>query len=409
MSWKTSFARHLLRNRTPSASVSVTAILGIAFGVCTLLTTLSVMTGFDQSYQKAILGFNAHVVAISEDELYGLEKPDAFADSEITGSTPFLFREGLGLLPDGVASIVLKGINPIDATRVYTLSYHFLDAHSSLNSVFVNDDSLPSVLIGKQLFEKFFPEGLKGEGTVTLLIPQENSGIVSSAKIKDFSKKFKVAGTFESGLYEFDSKFILTSLTSMQAVFHLGDRITGFEASLKNPETAYAFARNLEKKLPPSFQVISWDELNGPLFSAMKMEKTLFLVILLIVILVASFNVVALIVMLMWERQMEIALLSSLGARFRELAAIFSWQGIWLSLGGLILGTLLSVGLLWSLQTYDWIPVDPQVYFITKIPVVWPMKLWTLLIAASLIICVATARLSTRLILKRGKIQQVFR
>lgn len=424
MSWETFISLRLLKSHKDRAlftPMTWVAVMGIAFAMTATLVSLSVISGFQKAYEQAILGFNAHLVIVREGGIENMAELQEAINSlkkipkGVISQTPFIFREGLGLFPGEVAGVVIKGINPHNLQQMYPMHYYLpnnpipVDAQKSA-AVFEplreSHDQNPPVILGKQLFDRFFPQGSESRPTIRLLIPKEE-GV--SAKLRDHLQEFEVVGIFESGLYEFDSRFLLASTKMVQDLFKMGSVYTGVEVNIEDPQKAPMLARQLEPLLPRDYQVVSWDELNASLFSAMKMEKTLFMVIMFLIILIASFNTLGIILMLVLSRQADMAILSGMGARMKSLTRIHAYYGVVLGLLGTALGSLLSLIILWSLKKYQWIALDPKIYFVTHLPVSWPFSLWAMMILATLILCYIISHVATQFMVKKGHLLQVFR
>lgn len=426
MSWITKISTKMLMSRKRRgilSPVSVIAICGIAFGMAATLVSLSVISGFQKAYEEAILGFNAHIVLVHEGEMRGVgegeisrlrqelrrAKGRVGEEEGVVAMTPFIFREGLGVLPDEVTGVVLKGVDPETMQSVYPLKYQTIQ-ETGVNLAELlsqGDDQIPPVIVGKALYDRFFPSGDK-ETQIKVLIPK---GDIKREKprLKDYAQTFKVVGTFESGLYEFDSQFIITSLSVMRELFKLRGGATGIEMRLDDPAKAPTLARLIEEKLPPGFQAVSWDELNESLFAAMKMEKNLFIIIMLLIILIASFNVMGSILMLILNRQSDIAILMAMGANRRGLNRAFALQGFFLGFVGVVVGMIISFVLLFTLKRYEWFSLDPQIYFISQLPVEWPFWLWSILAVVTLVICYFISQLASRMVIRYGSLVQTFR
>lgn len=406
MGWTQTIAFRFLRSRsrgrffTPMALVAVSSL---AFAVVAALVSLSVMTGFESVYQKAILGFNAHLVLLHEGSDQGLE---AINDEAIVEKSPFLFREGLGLVSssnDGAAvtSVVLKGIDPLRVPRVYHLRTQNLTGEDFdwMQLKTQSRQGLYPLVLGTSLAEKFFPNGISSPAIVRLLIPKMTAN--GSRDIRQYAQNFEVVGVFESGLYEFDSQFVFIDIPALQKSLGLGDAISGYEMKLRDPALADDVADRLRSNFH-NVDAVPWTELNEPLFSAMKMEKGVFVVIMFLILLVAAFNVMGIILMMVRSKRREIFILLASGARESEICRIFSWQGGLVGFSGLAGGFMLTALLLWSLQKFAWLKLDPQIYFIDRMPVVWDAKIWILFSFAALLLCVGLARFSASLMI-RGK------
>lgn len=385
--------------------------VGIALGLAVSLISLSVMSGFEQVYQKSILAFNAHIVLVSDTEIDDpaeiQKKMVTFSDRGFISSTPFVFREGLGLLPDDMTGIVLKGVDPFTMKNVYDLHYRLfgMKDQSQLEQVLETPSSHePPVLLGKDLFERFFPLEIPKNPVVRLLIPKPGA---KGRHVGEYAQSFRVVGTFESGLYEFDAQFALMSYQVMDWLFELKGRVNGFEVKLDDPLKARNLAPEFEEAF--KFRAVSWEELNAALFQAMKMERKLFVVMMILILLIAAFNVMATIFLLVFNRQTEMALLKALGATRNACLRIFSYCGFLITGVGIFLGVVLSVLVLKSLIEWEWLHLDPQIYFVSHIPVAWPKGVGMLLILFVWGLGCGISWLSARYLIQYGRLSHLYR
>lgn len=411
--WEARLGLRFLLGRKGGSSLRpsvITAVLGILFSMAAALICLAVVSGFEQAYQKSILAFNAHVVFMSENDVEDtgpmLAALEPFKAKGVKAATPFLFREGLGVLPDSVAPVVLKGVDASVAASLYPMKYFAFDGKAApLNGLLKRDGEAPTVVLGKYLFEKFFPgTPLPSDShLIRLLVPR-----TKETSLKDYELNLKVAGIFESGLYEFDSKFIMVDNVALSRALKLGSRRTGVEVVLDDPVKAPTLAREIEPHMPEGIQAVAWNELNESLFSAMKMEKTLFFVIMLLILVVASFNVMGVVLMLLLDHTQDAAILRAMGASRKSLALSFSWSGLYLGAAAGICGGAFAALILWFIKQGRWMKLDPQVYFVSELPVAWPFGLWALMFAALLGICFSVSLLAARMVGRMGLVR-VFR
>jgi lipoprotein-releasing system permease protein len=181
-------------------------------------------------------------------------------------------------------------------------------------------------------------------------------------------QNFRIAGKFFSGMYEYDLKYVYCSLSALQSFLDLGDEVNGIEVRVKDPAKTDAIVRKLETALGPEYRVQDWKELNKALFSALKLEKIAMFFILVIIVLVASFSIVGNLIMVVIEKAKEIAILKTLGSSNRGVMNIFITQGFFIGLVGTSLGLALGLGACWLGMTYG-VPLDPDVYYIDKLPI----------------------------------------
>lgn len=409
MNWEYLYSSRLLkarRGKTLFSPMTFIAIFGIAFGLAATLVTLSVMGGFEKAYQAAILGFNAHIVLIQEGISEEPVKLDdvlrTFKAEGIKATTPFIFREGLGVMPSEVEGVVIKGVDPKTMRQVYPIHFKPVGQTDPVKKLEEPLGKIPPIILGQALLQKFFPDGIPQNPQIRVMVPKGKA-----QSLKDLSETFLVVGTFESGLNEFDSQFMLTSLPVMRSIF--GADINGVEIILDDRNKAPALARRLEEALPPAFQAISWDELNEPLFSAMKMEKNIFFIMMVLIILIASFNVMGVIFMLIFSRKPDMAILKALGGEKKAIIRAFSFNGLILGGMGILTGEILAAGILLSIARFQWFKLDPEVYFISHLPVEWSVMMWGVITGIAFLICYAVSRLSAGTMVKQAMVVQTYR
>ncbi len=203
-------------------------------------------------------------------------------------------------------------------------------------------------------------------------------------------KSFRVAGHFYTGMYEFDSKLAYVALSEAQKFLHLPGEVTGVEVRTTTPEAARAVADEIARRLGPGYEVRTWEELNRGLFAALKLEKVAMFVVLTFIALVASFSIVSNLIMLVTEKAKEVAILKSMGARDGAILRVFFAEGLYIGLLGLALGLALGIGGCLLLGHYG-LPLDPDVYYIQKLPVVMRVsEIAAVSLAALGLCCLAT-------------------
>jgi lipoprotein-releasing system permease protein len=203
-------------------------------------------------------------------------------------------------------------------------------------------------------------------------------------------KSFRVAGHFYTGMYEFDSKLAYVSLAEAQKFLHMPGEVTGVEVRTTTPETAREVADEIVRRIGPGYEVRTWEELNRGLFAALKLEKVAMFVVLTFIALVASFSIVSNLIMLVTEKAREVAILKSMGARDGAILRVFFAEGLYIGLLGLGLGLALGIGGCLLLGHYG-LPLDPDVYYIQKLPVVMRVReIAAVSLAALGLCCLAT-------------------
>jgi len=388
------------RSRYAHSAIGWITVLGLTLGVAAQCVALSILGGFEKSFTQSILGFNAHLVVMREgeidqrepvlDKILSLAGPNA-----ITGATPFLYREGLMAHHSKVKGVVFKGIDPLTFPRVYDVKvrlFRDLAAKSSLDELLKPHGDEGRLLLGVDLADSL---GVKDDDRiVSVLSPQGDLKRISD--VNNF-KRFEVVGTFESGLYEYDSQFAFLSLPEAQAFFKVPGKITGWEMRLADYGQAKPLARRLEKALGIPFQAISWDELNAEIFYALKLEKKLFFIIMGLIVVVAAANLVGLVVILVSDQTREVSIFRAMGMKAKTLKKVFTLQGMLLALTGAVLGTALGWMLSSFLATHALFKLAKEVYLVSALPI--DLSVWNM--AGVLVFCLIVSYGATQIAARR--------
>ena len=245
--------------------------------------------------------------------------------------------------------------------------------------------TLDGVLVGRELVKQI---SLYSDQEVRLIspLPDTSPDGLSIPRLQNF----RVAGRFFSGMYEYDLKYVYCSLTALQNFLDLEDEVNGIEVRVEDPTQTGSIVRSLEAALGPNYRVQDWKELNKALFSALKLEKIAMFFILVIIVLVASFSIVGNLIMVVIEKAKEIAILKTLGSSNQGVMKIFITQGFFIGLVGTSMGIALGLGACFLGKTYG-VPLDPDVYYIDKLPIqVEPLSIVLVGIAGLAISVVAT-------------------
>ena len=382
-------ARRYLRSRRSEKFVSLiswSSGVGIAIGVMTLIVVLSVMNGAASEIRDKMLGFSSHIdVQGPGDTLSGwqgwLSTVEALPD--VKRAAPYVQGQVLVSYGSRAYGALLKGV---DVARSDDISQHIVRGR------FISGEGSPfQVVMGKTLVRKM---GLSLGDSVRLMSP---SGGISPSGAAPRMRAFKLVGVFDSGFHEYDTGVILTPLPAIQRLNRMGDAVTGIELFLNDRELAPHVANQTRAALPPGAWVIDWQQRNRAFFSALKTERMAMGVILSLIILVAVFNMVASLVMVVMERRKEIAILKTIGASRSSVMRIVMLMGTMLSGIGTLMGALLGLLLAWKLDLLlAWIEtitgiqfMSGEVYFIDHIPSkIDPLSV-TIIVIVSLIMGIA--------------------
>ncbi len=374
--------------------ISLISVLGVSIGVAALVIVLGVYNGFTTDIREKILGANAHIIltgqALSAPDLAAPQGDSANVSSGlattldrieavpgVVGATPFLYTEGMLSSPRGVKGVVLRGIDPSTAPNVLSI----LGTLSSGNVADLDPQSpgaLPGVIVGRELALRL---GLVPGSRVNLLSP---AGQKTAAGFQPRIRPFRVAGVFQTGMYEYDSSLGFISLNAGRDLLALPEgRISGVEVTVKNVYEADKIADAIERELGSGIIARHWMEMNANLFAALKLERIGMFIVLAMVVLVGSFSIVTTLVMLVMEKTRDIAILKSMGATRSMIRRVFILQGVIIG----AVGTLLGIGIALLLQRYQFIKLPPGVYTLDHLPV---LLNWTdigLVGASAMLLC----------------------
>jgi len=372
------YLRAKRRNRTISLNTFV-SIAGITLGVAALIGTVGIMTGFKEDIQAKILGTTAHVI-VQDRMRDNMDQYDPVIERiravpDIIAATPFVLRQVLLTSQSGVQGIVLRGIDPKREALVTELAQNMTSGELTdlLTPVTVKqppaDNPLgeprlvekPGIILGKELAQRL---GVFPGDTLNVVSPV---GPISAMGMVPKIRTFAVVGIFHSGMYEYDSSLAYIELGEAQKFFNMGEGVSGIEVKVTDVFRADEIARNIEQELGFSHGARDWMQMNRNLFSALKMEKTMMFLLLVLITIVASFNIVSTLTMIVTEKQKEIAILKAMGATKRSIRRIFMLNGLIIGLSGTAIGIPLGYAFLWLIQTF-W-TFDASVYYISKIPV----------------------------------------
>jgi lipoprotein-releasing system permease protein len=365
---------------------STVSVIGVVLGVAALTVVLSVTTGFQAAIQEKVLGVNAHVLVMRAG-FTNYRDVEALArgiQPDVVAVQPFVFSEMLITRGKGeVSGILLKGVDPDRLGQVLDLPKHMQKGTvESLKEHPPNQP--PPVILGRELARKLRAD--VGD-VVTLVLPNVSGDLRNLAAQPPRRRNFLVRGIFYSGFAEYDGKLVYVSIGDAQDFLGMGDSVNGVELKVRDVWRASHVARTLEKMLQPeTYSVMDWRELNNNLFTALSLQKVVLVLFLALIIIVAAFNMVAALIMMVLDATKKIAILKSMGSSSAGIARVFQVVGLSIGATGTVAG--IGLGLLFGhvLSRYGY-SLDPKVYLIDRLPVtVNPIEL-ALVAGGTLVIC----------------------
>ncbi len=359
-------ALRYLRTKKKHRGISVNTLIsagGVAVGVMALLVVLSVMSGFHEDLQKKILGVNAHVIVLSYRGAIP-EYRDVVKkmrdDKDVLSSAPFVLGQVMVSSGKRAQGVFLRGVEPADEFKTTEIGMFMKEGRVD---DLISKDGVPGIIIGRELSHSIGV--LKGD-TVNILSPV---GKIGPLGMLPKVKQFRVAGIFEVGMFEYDSNLALTDLKAAREFFDMGDQVTGVQLKLDDIYKAAAVRERVQNALGFPLYARDWMQMNRNLFAALKLEKFAMFIILILIILVASFNIISTLIMNVIEKKREIAILKAMGATDRAVMHIFMMQGLVIGIAGTIIGVASGYLLCYVLNTYQIIKLPADVYYLSHLPV----------------------------------------
>lgn len=373
-------ARRYLRSRQKEGFISIIsliAVLGITVGVAALTFALAMMNGFEGTVKMRIVNTTAHV-SVFDVFGEGIEDyptvEEAIIDQpHVVAVAPFVYFKAAissAVENDGV---VVRGIVP-EKERLVTRAAESV-IYGSYN--FERDSAdVRRILLGVTLAQRL-NVGLDDE---VLLFSLRGQELTSSPKVM----KFIVGGIFETGMYEYDANLTYIALQDAQELFFLRGRVTGFQVMTDDWEQADEIADALDEALGPPFFATDWMRMHKNLFSWMELEKYALFLALCLIVAVAAFNIISMLIMIVIDKRKDIAILKAMGAPTRGITRIFMIKGMIIGTLGTLIGSVVGLLLCWLQDTFNFIPLPPEIYFIDSLPVDVRMEDVLLVCAVSL-------------------------
>jgi len=362
--------RYLLASRKQAVVfvISLISVLGVIVGVAALVVVLALMTGFQEQIQSRILGANAHLTILSG--WAGRPLADGAAESAriatldgIVTAAPVVYEKAMAAsaLNAAGAAVLIKGIDPGAESRLTSLAGHVQGDLAVLGRP--AGPGRDPAFLGRDLAAAL---GVGAGDVVRLIIARPN---VSPLLTVPRSREFEVAGTFETGFYEYDNGRIYVGIDTLRRFMGFDPAMaTAVEARVRDPRRITETAAAVQGSLGQDYYVNDLVRMNRTFFSALRLEKLAMGISIGLIILVAALNIVSILVLLVMEKVRDIGVLAAMGATAPAIRRIFALQGLVIAAIGTLSGAALGVGLAWSLDHWRLVALPPDVYFIPYVP-----------------------------------------
>ncbi len=352
------------RKQTFISIISIISILGVMVGVMALIVVLSVMNGYRADLMSKILGVNSHVLVLSYEGAFD-KYPAVMKRTErvkgVAGVTPFIYGQIMVSHAGNTSGAILRGIDP--ATVGNVLALRNMVKGTTLASLDKHSGGLPTVIVGKELARQI---AVHQGDILTLMSPE---GRLTPLGRAPNTRKYRIAGLFDSGMYEYDASMVYLSIPEAQAFLGMEGKVTGIEVKVNNLEHSGDIARDIQKSQGYPYWTKDWKVMNRSLFAALKLEKVTMFIILTMIVLVGALNIISTLVMVVMEKSKDIAILRTMGCAARSIMSIFMLQGLFVGILGTISGLGFGLGLCHLLAKYKFISLPSDVYYISTLPV----------------------------------------
>ena len=361
------------RRQAVISVITLISVLGVMAGVCALVVALAINNGFREELEARLLGATANINLLRPAN-DGIRQYEELADRlsrlpHVQAAAPALYEEVLASSHARAQGIMLKGIDPRREVRVADLLLHVTEG--SIESLIVPISrtggigaatETDPIILGKELAKAL---GAYVGDTILVTSPQ---GTLTPLEVVPKFHHFRVVGVFDSGFYDFDASWAFTNLDAAQRLFDLKNVVSVIEFKIDDIYQAPSVAENIRQAAGPGFETSTWMEQNRSLFSALRLERLVTILTIGLIMLVAALNIFITLAMMVMEKNRDIAVLRSMGARERQVWAIFTLHGLLIGVVGTILGLTLGYGVSWVCDHYKLIHLQADVYTLAYVP-----------------------------------------
>ncbi|MFQ5676853.1 MAG: lipoprotein-releasing ABC transporter permease subunit [bacterium] len=390
MSYEFFVANRYLKSKRKTGFISLItyiSMLGVTIGVAALIIVLSVMNGFEKEVRSRIIGFGAHIEfrTFHQEGVEDYKKiSEQIANFEhIKGISPYIEDKALIYTSQKKKSgAAVKGIDPASIKQVSDIEDDVVYGVFELGEI--NTDghkSYPGIVLGRYLGDRL---NVDLGDKVQLLSPTGISPLLSRMPAL---RTFQVSGFFETGIFEIDDVFAYVSIKEAQRLFEMGNKVSGIEIKLDDLEQADAVATRLREHFGYPYAAVTWFDMNKNLFSWMQLEKWGMFIILSLIVMVAAFNIISTLIMIVLEKTKEIGILKSMGATSSSIMKVFMLEGLIGGVVGTMLGCLIGFSLCWAQQKFEFFSLPPDVYIISALPILMKVRDFVLIALAALLLC----------------------
>jgi lipoprotein-releasing system permease protein len=377
------------RRETFISLITVISVLGVMIGVMTLNVVMAVMSGFEETLRDRLLGINAHIAIVRSGEpMQDYEKVVEQVKSEdaVVAASPTIYGQVMLTAGSRVSGVVVRGVDPARVNDVVNIQSFLkegsLAALETQHPVAVEDRTvlLPGIILGERLANQL---GVFQGSAVQVVSPL---GSPTAIGVIPKVRRFVVAGVLRTGMSEIDSTLVFMGLAEAQKFFELPGAVTSIELRVSDVNQSREVAERLQRQLGFPYFAEDWTRLWPNLFSALELEKTVYFLVLLLMVLIGAFNIVSTLVMVVMEKKKDVAILRSMGATQQSIRRIFLLKGCLIGIVGTISGVILGLLVCGLISQYQF-KLPDGVFLISTVPVRIYMSNFVLVACASFVVC----------------------
>ncbi|UKL14628.1 lipoprotein-releasing ABC transporter permease subunit [Dissulfurimicrobium hydrothermale] len=380
--------------------ITFISIAGVAIGVMALIVVISVMGGFEDHLRTKILGVSSHIVvrsykgpifdykevekkilsvSVSRGNL--LERIFGVNDkARVVAATPLIYIQALLSSGHGVSGAIIRGVDPRSLTRVMDTG-KIISGKGLVALNHRQQNGPPPIILGKELARTL---GVSVGQTIQIILP---SGMITPIGMLPKIRSFVVVGIDTTGMFDYDSSLAFIGLEDAQRLLQIRGQVHSIELKVSDIYASDRLALAIDKRLGPPFWAMDWQQMSRNLFSALKLEKLAMFIVLTLIVLVAAFNIVSTLIMMVMEKHQDIAILKAIGTTDRQILKIFVYNGLAVGLIGTAIGVMGGVSLCELLSRYKFIKIPRDVYYTDSLPILLRSSDVITIAACAVIIC----------------------
>lgn len=341
-----------------SLITTLIGVLGVAVGVAALITTLAVMTGFQNDIKKHVIGAQAHIMVLGKmpEGRYQKIQEQIETIPQVVATAPTIYGQAILSYVQSSQGVLLRGLDAEQEAKTNTLVSSLVEGSFKV----AEGSSLPALVLGTELADNM---GLDIDDEVVLVSPQGLAGGLPKMK------RFKVTGLLKTGYYDFDNTIVYADLQNASDFLGLKGAVTGVNIKVKNLDKADEVSAQISNTIGYQYTVKTYAQMNQTLYAALKLEKTVMFIVLFLIIIVAALNITSNLILFGTEKLRDIGILRTLGASPAKIRHIFLLEGLFIATAGVVLGLILAFVLCFIIENTNIVELPADIYYLTKVPV----------------------------------------